>query len=208
MVQTASLARRVVLAFTILTTLSGTGQLWSVPHFFQPTAARNSGITAQAERLVAAMSDTELLGQVFLLGYFGQTPSPQILDWIRDKHIGGVKIFGWNAENLQELGRSIGIMQSAATESGLRIPLFIATDQEGGWVRHIKGDTSITPGNLAIGATSLPYDAYYTGLYIGKELRSLGINMNFAPTVDIYSKENAHVIGPRAFAEDPLTTAP
>ncbi len=198
MVQTASFARRVFLTFFIITTFSGTGQLWSVPHFFQQTPA---------DQMVATMSDTELLGQVFLLGYFGQTPSPQILDWIQNKHIGGVKIFGWNAENLQELGRSIEIMQSTATQSRLRIPLFIATDQEGGWVRHVKGDTSITPGNLAIGATSLPYDAYYTGLYIGKELRSLGINMNFAPTVDIYGNENAHVIGPRAFAEDPLTTA-
>ena len=153
------------------------------------------------------MNDTELLGQVFMLGYFGRTPSPETLRWIGEKKIGGIKIFGWNAENLRDLTRSITMLQQEATETRLSIPLLIATDQEGGWVRHVKGETSITPGNMALGATALPYDSYYTGYYIGDELRRLGINMNFAPTVDVYSNAEAHVIGPRAFAEDPVLTA-
>ena len=41
-----------------------------------------------------------------------------------------------------------------------------------------------------------------TGLYIGRELRRLGINMNFAPTVDVYLNPLADVIGPRAFSQD------
>jgi beta-N-acetylhexosaminidase len=160
-----------------------------------------------AERLIGEMTDTELLGQVLLLGYFGTRPSGDILRWIRDKKIGGIKIFGWNAHSLPELADSIGQMQKAAAENRLQIPLFVATDQEGGWVRHVKGDTSITPGNLAIGATGLPYDAYHTGNYIGRELHSLGINMNFAPTVDVYTNPQAHVIGPRAFSDDPMETS-
>lgn len=159
------------------------------------------------DSIVESMNDTELLGQVMLLGYFGSDPSEDILRWIREKKIGGVKIFGWNAENLRSLARSVRTMQQTASDTRLSIPLFVATDQEGGWVRHVKGDTSITPGNLAIGATGLPHDAYRTGLYIGKELRILGINMNFAPTVDVYTNPNAHVIGPRAFSDDPVKTA-
>ena len=42
-----------------------------------------------------------------------------------------------------------------------------------------------------------------SALYIGMELRQLGINMNFAPTVDVYQNPNAHVIGPRAFSSNP-----
>ncbi|MCD6398067.1 MAG: glycoside hydrolase family 3 protein, partial [Spirochaetaceae bacterium] len=124
-----------------------------------------------------------------------------------DKRIGGIKIFGWNVSNLERLGKSIGTMQKKASENPLSIPLFIATDQEGGWVRHIKGKTSITPGNMSIGATSLPEDAYKTGVYIGQELKTLGINLNFAPTVDIYTNQNADVIGPRSFSSDPEVTA-
>jgi len=182
--------------------ITGAVPLWAAPDFY------SAGDTAAlAGEIVAAMDDEELLGQIFMLGYFGRSPSPEILHWIRDKKIGGVKIFGWNAENLSELGRSIGRMQSEAGRTRLKIPLFIATDQEGGWVRHVKGDTSITPGNIAVGASGTPYDAYHTGKYIGDELSLIGINMNFAPTVDVYTNKEAHVIGPRSFSEDPLQTA-
>jgi beta-N-acetylhexosaminidase len=57
---------------------------------------------------------------------------------------------------------------------------------------------------MAIGATALPYDAYRTAYHIGLELRALGVNMNFAPTVDVYVNPKADVIGPRAFSDDPL----
>ncbi len=157
--------------------------------------------------LIANMSDTDLLGQLMLLGYYGLDPSDDIMKWITDKRIGGVKIFGWNVSNLDRLGKGIALMQKQASENPLGIPLFIATDQEGGWVRHIKGDTSITPGNMSIGATSLPEDAYKTGVYIGSELKTLGINLNFAPTVDIYTNQNADVIGPRSFSSDPKVAA-
>ncbi len=159
------------------------------------------------DTLTDAMDDTELLGQVMMLGFFGTTPSDSILSWISKRGIGGVKLFGWNVSDLPTLGKTVAALQHTAALTPFRIPLFIATDQEGGWVRHIKGKTSITPGNLSIGATALPYDAYMTGYYIGKELHTLGINMNFAPTVDVYTNPEADVIGPRSFSHDPLETA-
>ena len=157
--------------------------------------------------IITNMTDTDLLGQLFLLGYYGLDPSDDIIEWIADKRIGGIKIFGWNVSNLERLGKSISTMQHKASENPLGIPLFVATDQEGGWVRHIKGKTSITPGNMSIGASSLPEDAYKTGIYIGQELKTLGINLNFAPTVDVYTNQNADVIGPRSFSSDPKVAA-
>ncbi len=159
---------------------------------------------ALTQVLASTMSNEELLGQVFMLGYDGDYPSPEILAWIRDHGLGGVKIFGWNATSLRALTKSITLMQKAAQETRLHIPLLIATDQEGGWVRQIKGDTSVTAGNMAIGATNLPSDAYETGLYIGRELKSLGINMDFAPDADVYTNPRADVIGPRSFGSDPV----
>ncbi len=153
------------------------------------------------------MSNEELLGQVLLLGYLGYSPDAEFLGWIRDRYIGGVKIFGWNVLNAETLAAGIARMQEETYKTPHRVPLIIATDQEGGWVRHIRGETSETPGNIAIGASGLPEDAYLTGYYIGLELKALGINMNFAPTVDVYANPEAHVIGPRAFSSDPLQTA-
>jgi len=159
------------------------------------------------EELVAGMSDEELLGQVFMLGYVGRRPSADVLRWVTERNLGGVKIFSRNVDTLPGLAESIRSLQQAAAGSRLGIPLLVSTDQEGGWVRHIKGDTSTTPGNIALGAAGLPQDALLTGHYIGRELRALGINMNFAPTIDVYTNPAATVIGPRAFSSDPTSTS-
>ncbi|ADK81723.1 glycoside hydrolase family 3 protein [Sediminispirochaeta smaragdinae] len=160
-----------------------------------------------SKSIADAMSDEELVGQLMLVGYFGEDPSKEIIEWVDRYEIGGIKIFGWNAGNLLKLGNAVSTLQHLSEENRFSIPLFVATDQEGGWVRHVKGDTSVTPGNLAIGASGIAWDAYKTGYYIGKELRVLGINMNFAPTVDVYTNPKADVIGPRAFSSDPVKTA-
>ena len=165
------------------------------------------GEAAAAKKIVESMSNSELIGQVLMLGYLGVEPTLEFLEWVEEWGIGGVKVFGWNTGNLQRLATGITEMQREAVSSNSGVPLFVATDQEGGWVRHVKGDTSITPGNLAIGASGIAYDAYRSGNIIGRELGILGINMNFAPTVDVYTNPEAHVVGPRSFSSDPAQTA-
>jgi beta-N-acetylhexosaminidase len=157
-----------------------------------------------AAALVDAMSDEEALAQTFMLGWVGAEPSPLILDWIRDRHIGGIKIFGWNTGDTRRLAETVGALQQASLGGKFKVPLLVATDQEGGWIRHVKGATSETPGNMAIGASGYPRDAYLSGYYIGRELALLGINMNFAPTVDVYTNRASTVIGPRSFGDDPV----
>lgn len=157
--------------------------------------------------LIEQMTNEELLGQVLMFSYDGDKVSAQNLYWIRDKGLGAVKIFGWNASNLYNMVRTISRLQKEANEHRFKIPLLIATDQEGGWVQHIRGNTSTTSGNLSLGATGNLIDSFQTGKLIGNELRALGINMNFAPTVDIYQNKKADVIGPRAFSSDPVKSA-
>jgi beta-N-acetylhexosaminidase len=156
-----------------------------------------------AQRIADAMTEDELLGQVFFLGYQGIGPSAEIQRWIRDHHIGGVKLFPRNVADLTSLASDIALMQGLANRGRFHVPLFIATDQEGGWVRQIKDETSVSPGNLALGAEGVPEDAYLTGYYLGRELAAVGINMDFAPTADVYSNPEASVIGPRSFGSDP-----
>jgi beta-N-acetylhexosaminidase len=157
-----------------------------------------------AAKIETAMTDEQALAQTFMLGWVGAEPSPLIMEWIRSRNIGGVKIFGWNTADTRLLARAVGSLQEISLAGAFNIPLLVATDQEGGWVRHVKGNTSETPGNMAIGASGYPRDAYLAGLYIGKELALLGINMNFAPTVDLFTNRGSTLIGPRAFGSDPV----
>ena len=162
--------------------------------------------SALALRLTEQMTDEQALAQTFMLGWVGAEPSPIIMDWIKNRNIGGVKIFGWNTGDTKKLAETVGELQKNALSAQFGIPLLVATDQEGGLVRHVKGATSETPGNMAIGASGRPMDAYLAGYYIGKELSLLGINMNFAPSVDLFTNRESTLIGPRSFGSDPVKT--
>ena len=159
-----------------------------------------------AEVIIQRMTNEELLSQILMFGWSGAEPTPLLNAWVQDRALGSVKVFGWNTDDINLVAKSITELQKKAQTCRFKIPLYVATDQEGGSVRHVKGDTSDTPGNLAIGSSGYPQDAYYTGYYIGLELRALGINMNFAPTIDIYSTIKSTVIGPRSFGENPEYT--
>jgi beta-N-acetylhexosaminidase len=158
-----------------------------------------------ADAIVSRMSDEELLAQILMFGWAGAEPSPLVTDWVAERNLGSIKVFGWNTDNTMKVAESVSLLQKKAEKTRFRIPLFVATDQEGGWIRHIKGRTTETPGNLAIGASGRPADAWFSGFYISRELRALGINLNFAPTVDLYTDHESTVIGPRSFGEDPAS---
>ena len=159
-----------------------------------------------AEVIIQRMTNDELLSQILMFGWSGAEPTALLNAWVQERALGSVKVFGWNTDDINLVAKSITELQKKAQTCRFKIPLYVATDQEGGSVRHVKGDTSDTPGNLAIGSSGYPQDAYYTGYYIGQELRALGINMNFAPTIDIYSTIESTVIGPRSFGENPEYT--
>ena len=179
------------------------GSFWTgLPGFLREAWAKR-----EASQALPFMSDEEILSQVLMVGYRGTSPSASILKWAGERGLGGVKVFGWNAEDTDVLAQAVAKFQTKALSSRTSIPLLVATDQEGGWIRHVKGDTSESPGAMAIGATHSPSDAYRTGYFLCKELRSIGINMNFAPDVDIATVPESSIIGPRAFSDDPSLVA-
>ncbi len=156
-----------------------------------------------ASQIIEKMTNEELLAQVLMFSWKWQKPDKLIVDWVKNTGLGSIKLFGWNTGNSKILAESILLLQKQALQSRFSIPLFVATDQEGGWVRHVKGRTSETPGNMALGASGLASDAYYEAYYICKELRALGINLNFAPTVDLLTEHKSAIIASRAFGDKP-----
>ena len=157
-----------------------------------------------ARDLSQAMSLQELAAQVLMVAFPEPVPDVGLQNWVAGSSLGGIKFFGWNSGSPESVAAAVALLQEKSQKSRFRIPLLVATDQEGGWVRHIKGTTTTTPGNLALGSSGLPYDAFQTGRLLGGELRQMGVNMNFAPTVDLYLNPDSGVIGPRSFSQDPV----
>jgi len=178
-----------------------------VPPAFLPFSIREAWAMEAAKKAVAAMPAERRIAQLLMVGYPGVEPPPSLLRWIGERGLGGIKIFGWNAQDTKILAEAVELSQKTALESPGSIPMLVATDQEGGWIRHVKGSTSESPGAMAIGATRSERDAYLAGYHLGGELRMLGITMNFAPVADLATEPDSSIIGPRAFSDDPRLAA-
>lgn len=148
------------------------------------------------------MTLQEKIGQRLMTGFSGTEMPEEFRQAVKKHKIGNVVLFEDNirdCEQLKQLCQDIqDLIQKETGHSA-----FIAIDQEGGIVTRLQEDAVNVPGAMALGASGDPENAYRAGLLVGQELRSLGPNINFAPTVDVNSNRNNPVIGVRSYGDDP-----
>ena len=116
----------------------------------------------------------EKVGQLLMFAFQGDSYNEQLDMQIRKLKVGGIIYFSRNIKNKEQVQRlNEKIKQNA------KIPPFIAMDQEGGIVQRIVEGMPPFPGAMSISASQMDnYDVCYE---VGKELRSIGFNVNFAP---------------------------
>ncbi|OPA81309.1 beta-N-acetylhexosaminidase [Paenibacillus selenitireducens] len=144
----------------------------------------------------------EKIGQMLICGFDGLTPNDHIQQLIEKHHIGGVIYFSRNYANVKQIADlSYELQQMNAASS--QVPLFVSIDQEGGMVARIDNDeVTLVPGNMSIGASRDDELAYEAAVICAKELRQMGINVNFAPSLDINNNPKNPVIGVRSYGEN------
>ena len=126
----------------------------------------------------------------------------EVLSGVASGEITAFCLFAYNVESPQQVYEMVQTIHSAARDNGHPPPI-VAIDQEGGQLIAITGGTTELPGNMALGATRSPELARKAGEVLGRELLAMGINMNFAPSVDVNINPQNPVIGIRAFSDDP-----
>ena len=134
-----------------------------------------------------------------------------LADVIAKHNIGGVILFAENIESARQVVTLNQQLQAAAKRSSLGAPLFISVDQEGGRVARIPRDigTAMT-GNMSIGATYEKHGTHFASAaakVLASELKVLGFNVNYAPTVDVNMNPDNPVINVRSFGENPNIVA-
>jgi beta-N-acetylhexosaminidase len=154
-----------------------------------------------------SMALKEQIGQLLIVGFWGTTPSPEIIDLIRNHHIGGIILFSRNVQDAQQVLELTHSLQMIAKTAGHPAPLLIAIDQENGIVQRLGQGTTLFPGNMALGAIGSEQVVYNVAQATGRELKALGIDMNLAPVVDVNNNPANPVIGVRSFGEDPHEVA-
>jgi beta-N-acetylhexosaminidase len=86
-------------------------------------------------------------------------------------------------------------------------PMLVAADQEGGQLLALGDGWTPFAGPMAIGATGDPELAERVGFAIGTELRAVGVNVNYAPVLDVVSSRESPALGIRSFGDDPGAVA-
>jgi beta-N-acetylhexosaminidase len=136
---------------------------------------------------------------MFMVGVRAEELSADEQRTLREVPFGGFILFAQNcpaAEPMAALCRSLA-------ETGKEFMPFIALDHEGGRVHRLPEPFTRFPAARAVGRSGNPDLAYRIARAMAAELSLAGVNLNFAPVLDVDSNPGHGVIGDRSFARDP-----
>ena len=146
-------------------------------------------------------------GQHLMGGFPGTSPPLSLLERIGAGRLGGGILFKRNIESAAQLPDLTHPLQRAAARSPLGLPLLIAIDEEGGRVSRLSTDFTLLPPARNLGRIGDPGLARAAARVVGAELRAVGVNVDFAPVLDLLTNPECTVIGDRAFGEAPAAVS-
>jgi len=141
--------------------------------------------------------DRHHIGQLLFVGIPGPTLEPATRQTLEALHVGAVILFRRNVGTPGEIAALTGQLHALSSR-----PL-VAIDHEGGRVMRLGAPFTQFPPAAAIGRTGDARIAYRVGKAMALELASVGIDMSFAPVLDVHSNPANPVIGDRSYAADP-----
>ncbi|HEX3789518.1 MAG TPA: glycoside hydrolase family 3 N-terminal domain-containing protein [Pseudonocardiaceae bacterium] len=214
----------------IVLALFGAATALTAPAFAagpSPTVDASATMAATVRAQVARMSLTDKVEQMFVTYAYGTSANAEDAtdvaenralygndvdngaDLLAKYHLGGIIYFAWSnvLTDPQQIATLSNGLQTAALANSAGVPVQISTDQEGGIVNRIGAPAAVSPGNMALGATADPLNAYRAASVSGAELRAMGINMDDAPVVDVNTNPQNSADGPRSFGDRPLAVA-
>ncbi|HEV7604324.1 MAG TPA: glycoside hydrolase family 3 N-terminal domain-containing protein, partial [Candidatus Limnocylindrales bacterium] len=94
-----------------------------------------------------------------------------------------------------------------AGAAGRAGPLLVAADQEGGQLNALGAEATQFAGNMALGAVGDEALTRRIGAAIGREASAMGVNVVYAPVLDLATEPNNTALGIRSFGDDPTEVA-
>ena len=143
------------------------------------------------------------VGRLAVIGFAGHTVPDDLRRLIETFDLGGVIYFARNVESpfqVAELSREVaGLVRDW--------PFWIGVDQEGGRVARLRKPFTEWPPMHTLGRSGDDALAARFASALGAELRAVGVNVNYAPVLDVHTNSANPVIGDRALADDPEAVA-
>jgi beta-N-acetylhexosaminidase len=144
------------------------------------------------------MTLEEMVGRRLMFGLPGPDASDADIRLLADTDAGGLVLYRRNFETPERLR---GLL--TRLEEGLGRRLLVATDHEGGRVIMLGRGVTIFPDSLAAGTAGEVTFVNRQGLFEGRELRRLGVDLSLAPVLDVLTERYSPNIGIRAYGKDP-----
>jgi beta-N-acetylhexosaminidase len=158
-----------------------------------------------AERRAPALTAAQLAGQHVIFPFAGRTPPPALVRRIGRGEAAGVIFLAGNLGTRAQVRALTRRLAAVPRPAGLRAPLLLMVDQEGGRVRRLPGAPSRSAPAMA--ATGDPRVARSEGLATAATLRAEGMNVDLAPVVDVVRPESALQTEGRGFGHTPRSAA-
>lgn len=132
--------------------------------------------TDSIDEQIAAMTVEEKIGQLFIVGHWREDDYYHMSNLIRAYHLGGVILMGIDSQYYDEVPTWVEVWQKQS-----KLPLMIATDQEGGAVSRFRSENyTLTPQPEITDST----EALAIAQKRAQELRQVSVNTNLAPVLE------------------------
>lgn len=166
---------------------------------------RAQDASSRVDALIASMTLEQKVAQMFLVGLYGPVINEPVRDFLNRWQPGGAVLFVSNAGTPDAVTKLTNSWQQTVINAG-GLPMFIATDQEGGQIARLKDGFTTWPVPMLLTASGNVGLAYKVGQAMAEELRGVGVNMNLSPVADLYTNLSNPVIGRRSFGSEPGRT--
>jgi beta-N-acetylhexosaminidase len=138
------------------------------------------------------------IGQLLIAGFDGTSLPVELRAIAREFSLGGIIFFARNVESPEQVAET----SKEARELVRETPPWISVDQEGGRVARFKRPFTEWPPAASLGRAQDEDLARRFARALAAELRAVGVNLDFAPVLDILTNPTNTVIGDRALAGD------
>jgi len=143
------------------------------------------------------MSELErTAGSVIVCGFHGVEAPDEVQRWLAAQTVAGLILF---KRNIEDLDQAASLIASCHGVSNASVPILVSVDQEGGRVARFREPVLQLPPMRALASADDPNLTRNAGAVLGQQLRAIGINLNFAPVLDVDTNPLNPVIGDRAF---------
>jgi beta-N-acetylhexosaminidase len=146
------------------------------------------------------LSIPQLAGQRIVTGFPGASPPDKLKRMIRHGKVAGVVLFDENTGSRRHTRRLVRRLQRIKQPQGLRSPLLIMVDQEGGLVKRLSGPPNASAQEMGRRGKR---SSGRQGAKTGRSLKRVGVNVNLAPVLDVGRPGSAIRAEHRSFGGKP-----